>query len=84
MMPTPSRSTASEAWLRICRMGGAFALHASLDGVAWQLVRHFALPVGDTHRRGLPVAVAHRARPGGDFRDIRLSPGSLADIRDGS
>src|SRR6266700_6283128 len=30
-------------WLRISRLGAAFALHASMDGSLWQLVRHFAL-----------------------------------------
>ena len=73
-----------EAWLRISRMGSAFALHASLDGVAWQLVRHFALPVGDSI--GVGFLSQSPTGPGlvATFRDIRLSPGTLADIRDGS
>jgi uncharacterized protein len=30
-------------WLRIARIGTAFAFHASTDGERWRLVRHFAL-----------------------------------------
>jgi regulation of enolase protein 1 (concanavalin A-like superfamily) len=73
-----------EAWLRICRMGGAFALHTSSDGATWQLVRHFALSVGESVGVGFlaqsPTGPGLRAT----FRDIQLSPGALADIRDGS
>ena len=36
-----------EAWLRVARVGGAFAFHASQDGERWAMVRHFALPTSD-------------------------------------
>lgn len=33
----------NSTWLRVARMGGAFAFHSSTDGERWRLVRHFAL-----------------------------------------
>jgi regulation of enolase protein 1 (concanavalin A-like superfamily) len=33
----------SETWLRIARLGQAFAFHASTDGMDWELIRHFRL-----------------------------------------
>jgi regulation of enolase protein 1 (concanavalin A-like superfamily) len=41
-----------EAWLRIARIGPAYAFHASTDGARWQLVRHFRLGGGDEARVG--------------------------------
>jgi uncharacterized protein len=37
--PVAGRST----WLRVARVGPAFAFHCSNDGKTWRLVRHFAL-----------------------------------------
>src|SRR5690348_13378362 len=34
-------------WLRLSRIGAACALHASDDGVRWELVRHFAFAARD-------------------------------------
>jgi regulation of enolase protein 1 (concanavalin A-like superfamily) len=68
-------------WLRIARIGTAFAFHASTDGERWRLVRHFALdgardpsvgflaqsPTGD----GCAVAfegISYRAETLGDLR----------------
>ena len=33
----------SSVWLRVARIGPAFAFHASTDGSDWRFVRHFAL-----------------------------------------
>ena len=73
-----------EVWLRIARIGRAFAFHASDDGEAWSLVRHFTL--GD----GADPEVGFEAQsPTGDgcqvrFDDIRFEPHRLVDLRDGS
>ena len=32
-----------QVWLRIARRGPEFAFHASFDGRAWELIRHFAV-----------------------------------------
>jgi uncharacterized protein len=73
-----------EVWLRVSRLGGAFAFHAGTDGKSWQLVRHFAMfPV-------TRVAYGFAAQsPTGQgctatFREISLRRARLADLRDGS
>jgi regulation of enolase protein 1 (concanavalin A-like superfamily) len=72
-----------EAWLRIARLGPAFAFHASTDGHAWRLVRHFSLG------EGVEPAVGFVAQsPTGEgcavsFDEIRFEPGRLDDVRSG-
>ena len=72
-----------EAWLRVARVDGAFAFHASADGRHWQLVRHFALTAGD-------VQVGFEAQsPTGSgctatFSGFAYARRRLADLRDGS
>ena len=73
-----------EVWLRIARMGRAFAFHASADGEAWSLVRHFTL--GDDV---VPEVGFEAQSPTGEgcevrFDDIRFEPHRLAGLRDGS
>ncbi|MCK6066201.1 MULTISPECIES: DUF1349 domain-containing protein [Microbacterium] len=73
------------AWLRVSRIGRAFAYHASLDGQRWQLVRNFALAP-----TAAPVRVGFEAQaPVGEgcavtFSDIRFTATSLTALRDGS
>jgi uncharacterized protein len=73
-----------EVWMRIARLGPAFAFHASTDGQVWRLVRHFAL--GD----GVEPAVGFVAQsPTGEgcsvsFDEIRFEAGRLDDLRSGS
>jgi len=73
----------TEVWLRISRLGRAFAFHSSADGREWNMVRYFGL--GDTES----VEVGFLAQsPTGDgctatFRDIELPPELLADVRSG-
>jgi len=73
----------NEAWLRIARLGTAYAFHASTDGARWELVRHFALD-GDS---GLQVGFLVQS-PLGDgctarFDEIGFAAVRLADIRSG-
>lgn len=69
-------------WLRVARIGEAYAFHSSLDGETWEFVRHFYL-AGD-------VKVGFEAQsPTGDgctatFTDIRLERRTLLELRDGS
>ena len=71
-------------WLRVTRLGPAFAFHASTDGGSWRLVRHFAL---DTD---VDPAVGFLAQsPTGEgcsvtFDEIRYSAERLIDLRDGT
>jgi len=73
-----------EVWLRIARLGSAFAFHASTDGRTWQLVRHFTL--GDDAE---PAIGFEAQSPTGDgclvrFDDIRFEGRRLRELRDGS
>ena len=70
-------------WLRIARMGAAFAFHASTDGAEWRLVRHFTL--GDVE----PTVGFEAQSPTGEgcevrFDDIRFERRRLGDLRDGT
>jgi uncharacterized protein len=74
----------NQVWLRIARMGPAYAFHASTDGRHWHMIRHFALEgAGD-------VAIGFSAQsPTGDgctasFDEVRFAAERLADLRDGS
>jgi uncharacterized protein len=72
-----------EVWLRVARMGPAFAFHASTDGSEWRLVRHFTL--GDVE----PAVGFEAQSPAGEgcdvrFDGIRFEARRLGDLRDGS
>ncbi len=77
----PGRSV----WLRVSRIGRAYAYHASVDAQTWQMIRFFAIDQGTTRDR-----IGFEAQsPTGDgcavtFDDIRFRPTRLADLRDGS
>ncbi|MEU1887923.1 DUF1349 domain-containing protein [Micromonospora sp. WMMD987] len=71
-------------WLRVSRIGHAFAYHASVDGRSWRMVRHFTVDGAATATIGLEAQ-----SPTGDgcrvtFDDIRFTRDRLADLRDGS
>jgi uncharacterized protein len=73
----------NEAWLRVARLDGAFAFHASQDGEWWEIVRSFALPARD-----VDVGFAAQS-PTGDgcgasFSEIAYASRRLAQLRDGS
>jgi uncharacterized protein len=76
----------SALWLRVSRLGGAFAFHASTDGGFWHLMRYFALDVPPE----VPVRVGFEAQsPLGEgctarFAGVRFTSERLADLRDGS
>jgi regulation of enolase protein 1 (concanavalin A-like superfamily) len=75
---------ARSVWLRVARVGPAWAFHASTDGTTWQFVRHFALPPDPAAEVGFLAQ-----SPTGDgctvtFEDIRYEPRRLVDLRDGS
>jgi uncharacterized protein len=74
--------TGPTAWLRVSKVSGAYAYHASLDGQTWQFVRQFNL--GDGLHVGFEVQ-----SPVGDgcvatFSHISLTATTIADLRDGS
>lgn len=71
-----------EVWLRVARLGAAYAFHSSTDRRLWQLVRYFSLPAQD-------VSVGFEAQsPLGEgctatFADITFEQRRLADLRSG-
>lgn len=72
-------------FLRVARVGAAFAFHASRDGLRWDFVRLFRL-----RHDGLPLSVGFLAQaPLGEgcsatFDRIAYAERSLADLRDRS
>jgi regulation of enolase protein 1 (concanavalin A-like superfamily) len=73
-----------QVWLRVARLGQAFAFHASTDGTFWHFVRHFALSAEEA------IAVGFSAQsPTGEactatFDAIRYAPERLHDLRSGA
>jgi uncharacterized protein len=76
--------TTAGIWLRLSRTGAACAMHASDDGVRWELVRHCALPADD----GLTVGFLAQSPTGegckATFDGMLFVAEPLADLRDGS
>ncbi|UQU61305.1 DUF1349 domain-containing protein [Couchioplanes caeruleus] len=72
-------------WLRVSRIGHAYAYHASVDGSTWTLIRVFTLGEAVSgHRIGFEAQ-----SPTGDgctvtFSDVRFDGVRLSDLRDGS
>jgi uncharacterized protein len=73
----------NEVWLRIARLGTAFAFHASTDGTRWELVRHFALDTDLELQVGFlvqsPLGEGCTVR----FDEIAFAPVRLTEIRSG-
>jgi regulation of enolase protein 1 (concanavalin A-like superfamily) len=70
-------------WLRVARVGAAYACHASRDGARWDFVRHFSLnpvPTAVGFEVQSPLGESCRA----SFTDIGVRPATLADLRDGT
>lgn len=70
-------------WLRVARVGSAYAFHASSDGTNWSFIRHFALEPG-----GEPSIGFAAQSPLGDgcavnFEHIDYVPARLGDLRSG-
>lgn len=69
-------------YLRIARMGPAYAFHYSLDGASWRMVRHFTLGAGD-HAIGVSCQSPTGAGCTVLFSNIRFSAARLDDLRSG-
>ncbi|MEN3609627.1 DUF1349 domain-containing protein [Plantactinospora sp. ZYX-F-223] len=75
---------AAPLWLRISRLGPAWAFHASTDGTWWEFVRHFRLdPAATPLRFGLSAQSPTGAGCPVWFDQISFSATRLADLRDG-
>jgi Uncharacterized conserved protein len=71
-------------WLRVSRIGPAFAFHASTEGTLWRLVRHFALPVTHELLVGFEAQSPLGTGCTASFTKIRFEARTLPDIRSGA
>ncbi|OAJ75780.1 hypothetical protein AYJ08_03890 [Brevibacillus sp. SKDU10] len=71
------------AWLQMARKGDTFALHYSLDGETFQMVRYFSLPVSDTVKVGIVSQSPTGEGLTSDFAFLQLERMTLHDIRAG-
>ena len=72
----------ASVWLRVARVGSAFAFHASTDGSNWSFIRHFALEGGE------PSVGFAAQSPTGEgcavtFEQIAYEAARLGDLRSG-
>jgi uncharacterized protein len=74
----------NELWLRVSRLGGAWAFHASTDGSSWHFVRYFTLG-SDAGPASVGFEAQSPTGPGVDvtFDQIRFVSERLADLRTG-
>jgi hypothetical protein len=70
-------------WLRITRVGAAWAFHASTDGAWWRLLRYFTLEK-TLVRVGFMAQSPTGERCAATFDHITFRSGAPADLRDGS
>jgi regulation of enolase protein 1 (concanavalin A-like superfamily) len=73
----------NRVWLRISRLGPAFAFHASTDGRVWHLIRHFPLDAGEPASIGFLAQSPTGAGCTVTFEDIRFAQERLSDLRSG-
>lgn len=73
----------NSTWLRVARVGAAFAFHCSSDGDTWRLVRHFALPVGAEIGAGFLTQSPEGAGCTATFDEITYRRKLLSDLRSG-
>jgi uncharacterized protein len=73
-----------QVWLRIARVGRAFAFHASTDGTFWHFVRHFALDAAETLAAGFSAQSPTGEACTATFDAVRYVPERLHDLRSGA
>jgi len=75
-------------WLRITRVGPAWAFHASADGAWWRLLRYFSLLPGGSASESAKVGFLAQSPLGAGcaarFEQISFRAGAPSDLRDGS
>jgi uncharacterized protein len=76
-------AASNEVWLRVARLGSAFAFHASTDGHQWELIRHFSLDTEAPIEIGLLAQSPTGSGCTATFDTVRFAAERLADIRNG-
>jgi regulation of enolase protein 1 (concanavalin A-like superfamily) len=72
-----------QVWLRISRLGLAWAFHASTDGSRWQFVRHFALDSVEGLEAGFLAQSPTGSGCTAVFDAVTYRSEPLADLRSG-
>ena len=70
-------------WLRVARVGPAYAFHASTDGSSWSFVRHFALEAGSEPSVGFAAQSPTGEGCEVTFEQIAYQAVHLGDLRSG-
>jgi hypothetical protein len=73
----------ASVWLRIARLGRAFAFHASTDGSRWRLIRHFGLELDGDPSLGFAAQSPTGESCTVTFDRIVFEATRLADLRSG-
>ena len=73
----------NSVYLRLARVGNAFAFHYSLDGDHWHFVRHFSLARPDQVTIGLSVQSPRGQGCTATFSSMAFARMTLADLRSG-
>jgi regulation of enolase protein 1 (concanavalin A-like superfamily) len=71
-------------WMRVARLGPAYAFHVSRDGATWELIRHFALATADDPQVGFLAQSPTGDGCGVTFREVAFSRERLPDLRSGA
>lgn len=74
----------STIWLRVARLGQAFAFHWSADGSFWNLVRYFTLGKMTSLQAGFSAQSPTGEGCAVQFEQIAYRPERLRELRDGS
>ena len=74
----------NQLWLRIARLGPAFAFHVSNDGRYWQLIRYFATGVAEAPAVGFLAQSPSGQGCTASFDAIAYAPERLGDLRGGA
>ena len=73
----------ASVWLRIARVGAAFAFHASTDGVRWSFIRLFSLEAEHEPSVGFAAQSPLGEGCAVTFDRIAYAAGRLGDLRSG-
>jgi regulation of enolase protein 1 (concanavalin A-like superfamily) len=75
--------TADSVWLQVARVGCNFAVHYSLDGEKFDMVRLCYLPVGNTVKVGIEAQCPTGQGGVREFSGLSIEKRSIADLRAG-
>ena len=74
---------ADSIWLQVARVGSTFAIHYSLDGVKFDMVRIFSLPMESTVKVGIEAQCPTGQGSTHEYSELSLEKRSLPNIRAG-